>query len=482
MSATIASNPLLPSWEYVPDGEPHVFDGRIYLYGSHDRFGGRSFCEGDYVVWSAPLTDLGAWEFHGTSFRKEQDPDNPSGSLRLYAPDVTRGIDGRFYLYYFFEGHPRIGVAVADVPTGPFEFLSHVHDATGRPLGSREGDTEPFDPAVLVEAGRVWLYSGNGPIRRGQDRRRQKGSVVMELEPDMVTLRSEPKPLIPTLHDGASSSFAGHEFFEASSARKFGDVYYFFYSSVKSHELCWARAPRPDGPFEYGGTLISNGDVGVDGSTAPRNYIGNDHGSVIALGDKFAVFHHRHTNRRMFSRQACAEFLIMDDDGRFLQAELTTSGLHDGPLPAIGRYEARTACHLSSAKGAGWSAHPLVQNKRHPAFTQSPPDRDRDPDQHIENLRNGATAGFRYFRFTEPVRFRVTTRGKGAGRIVARDGRGGTILGAVEVHSSVEWSLSATVTLATTDHTTSLYLTYEGVKAVDLLDFELLSAHSPGAG
>lgn len=34
-------NPYLPLWEYISDGEPHVFDGRVYLYGSHDRSGHR---------------------------------------------------------------------------------------------------------------------------------------------------------------------------------------------------------------------------------------------------------------------------------------------------------------------------------------------------------------------------------------------------------------------------------------------------------
>ncbi len=44
-----AFNPYLPSWEYVPDGEPHVFGDRIYIYGSHDHYNGYVFCMGDYV-------------------------------------------------------------------------------------------------------------------------------------------------------------------------------------------------------------------------------------------------------------------------------------------------------------------------------------------------------------------------------------------------------------------------------------------------
>ena len=61
MSKKQAFNPYLPSWEYVPDAEPHIVDGRVYVYGSHDLFNGINFCLGDYVCWSAPVDDLGNW-------------------------------------------------------------------------------------------------------------------------------------------------------------------------------------------------------------------------------------------------------------------------------------------------------------------------------------------------------------------------------------------------------------------------------------
>ena len=69
-------NPYLPSYEYVPDGEPHVFGERIYLYGSHDRFGAAGFCLNDYVCWSAPVDDLTQWRYEGVIYRKDQDPVN----------------------------------------------------------------------------------------------------------------------------------------------------------------------------------------------------------------------------------------------------------------------------------------------------------------------------------------------------------------------------------------------------------------------
>ena len=52
-----AFNPYLPSWEYIPDGEPYVFGDRVYVYGSHDYFNGYVFCMGDYIGWSAPIVN-----------------------------------------------------------------------------------------------------------------------------------------------------------------------------------------------------------------------------------------------------------------------------------------------------------------------------------------------------------------------------------------------------------------------------------------
>ena len=146
-------NPYMPSYEYVPDGEPHAFGDRIYVYGSHDRFGGGDFCLNDYICYSAPKEDLSQWRYEGVIYRKEQDirnqnipedatyfepsipgvvitnPEeqlNPPGVHAMWAPDVVYGPDGRYYLYYCLDFLPQIGVAVADTPAGPFAFLGLV--------------------------------------------------------------------------------------------------------------------------------------------------------------------------------------------------------------------------------------------------------------------------------------------------------------------------------------------------------------------
>lgn len=241
-----AVNPYLPSYEYVPDGEPRLFGDRLYIFGSHDRFNGTAFCMNDYVCWSAPAEDLGDWRYEGVIYRKTQDPNNPEETRSMYAPDVIRGPDGRYYLYYGLDNDTKVGVAVCDSPAGRYEYLDSVHDRSGNVLGKREQDFMPFDPAVLAEDGHVYLYVGQGPKTEeeaeGDRRRRFRDTVyVAELERDMVTIKTEPVRLgIPNVAEAAGTGFDDHGFFEASSIRKFEGRYYFIYSSVQSHELCWA--------------------------------------------------------------------------------------------------------------------------------------------------------------------------------------------------------------------------------------------------
>ena len=75
-------NPYLPSWEYIPDGEPYVFGDRVYVYGSHDRLNAPIFCVNDYVCWSAPVDDLSDWRYEGVIYKKNQDPKNKLGLRR----------------------------------------------------------------------------------------------------------------------------------------------------------------------------------------------------------------------------------------------------------------------------------------------------------------------------------------------------------------------------------------------------------------
>ena len=86
-----AFNPYLPSWEYLPDGEPRLFGDRVYVYGSHDRFNGRIFCMNDYVCWSAPANDLSDWRCEGVIYRRNQDPKKSAGAPPSVCPGCGSG-------------------------------------------------------------------------------------------------------------------------------------------------------------------------------------------------------------------------------------------------------------------------------------------------------------------------------------------------------------------------------------------------------
>lgn len=403
-----AYNPYLPSYEYIPDGEPYVFGDRIYLYGSHDRFNGTQFCMNDYVCWSASVEDLSTWKYEGVIYRKTDDPDGTSESI-LLAPDVEVGPDGRFYLYYTLGISPVLSVAVSDTPTGPFRFYGHVRKADKTVAGTGEHDVFQFDPGVFRdEDGKIYLYSGFAPDEEKEfadevARYRMEGAYVAELEEDMLTMKAEQKLIVPRIRHSAGTGFEGHEFFEASSMRKINGKYYFIYSSILSHELCYAVSDKPDRDFVYGGTLVSIGDIGYHGRTEPDNYLGNTHGSLVCVKEQWYVFYHRQTNRQNYSRQACAEKINFGEDGSIAQVEVTSCGLNDGPLSGRGVYEARIACNLASKEGALAYGHlSTPEAEGHPYFTQGGEDRESNPDQYIANMRDGATCGFKYFDFSGP--------------------------------------------------------------------------------
>lgn len=452
-------NPYLPSFEYIPDGEPHVFGDRIYIYGSHDRFDGAQFCLNDYVCYSADVNDLTDWKYEGVIYKKVQDPRNqnipadapepkpscglphepgqdnlnPPGIHAMWAPDVVLGADGRYYLYYCLDWLPETAVAVCDTPAGKYEFLGFVRHKDGIPLGCGKNDYITFDPGVFVDDDNsAYLYSGNAPMRREQEDG-TKASVVVRLEPDMLTLAEEPRILMPTIMNAEGTGFEGHEFFEASSIRKIRGKYYFVYSSVNSHELCYAVSDRPDRDYKYGGTLVDIGDIYLDGRTKEEalNALGNTHGGIECAGGQWYVFYHRQTNRTNFSRQGCAEKITINEDGTICQAEVTSCGLNDGPLRAAGQHPAYCCCRLQSAAGAVLS-HPEHMKEDYPYLTQEIKDCDPDPElikadrecpvQYITNMKDGAVAGYKYFAFEGIRRVSVTVRGCAEGYISVTTG------------------------------------------------------------
>lgn len=447
----IPVNPYLPSWEYIPDGEPYVFGDRVYVYGSHDKFNGYVFCMGDYVCWSAPVDDLGNWRYEGVIYPKTSDPFNRDGSMCLYAPDVTVGPDGRYYLYYVLDKVSVVSVAVCDTPAGEYKFLGYVHYPDGTLLGNAPGDEPQFDPGVLTENGKTYLYTGFC----GFGDKSRHGAMCTTLESDMLTVAEKPVIVAPGSQYSQGTDFYGHAFFEAPSIRKIGETYYFIYSSQVMHELCYATSDNLRSGFKYRGVLVSNGDIGIGSykpAALPTAYIANNHGSLVEIKGEWYIFYHRHTNGTWYSRQGCAEKIQLNPDGSFTQAEITSQGLGAKPLPAKGEIPAYIACNLFT-EGKGF-------DEASPKIVQDGKDGDEEIG-YIANLRDKTVIGFKYFDCRNVSRFSVTTRGYIHGEFVLKTSLDGEPLGRIRVEGTNVWKTYSTE-ISLPDGVYPIYLEFYG--------------------
>ena len=459
-------NPYLPSWEYTPDGEPHVFGDRVYVYGSHDLFNGWVFCLGDYVCYSAPVDNLKDWRYEGVIYPRLADPANKDGKAVLYAPDVTVGPDGRYYLYYVLDKFGFVSVAVCDTPAGKYEFYGYVHYKDGTRVGEREGDEPQFDPAVLTEGNRTYLYTGFA----GNHMKDRHGAMAMVLGQDMLTVEEEPVFVVPGDVYSEGTGFEKHAFFEASSIRKIGDTYYFVYSSEVMHELCYATSKNPTKGFVYGGVIVSNCDMHIDAykpADMPSAYGANNHGGIEYINGEYYIFYHRQTNGTWYSRQGCAEKIKIEKDGSIKQVEITSCGLNGGPLEGKSEYYGYTCCNLFVEK----EPSPYIAGDKYPRVTQDGRDGDENPG-YITGMRDGATAGFKYFDCKGIKKITLTTRGYSSGVYEIRTKWDGEVLGTVTVEYTNFWTKDSG-SVAIPDGVNAIYLTFRGQGTNSLLSFEL---------
>ena len=252
--------------------------------------------------------------------------------------------------------------------------------------------------------------------------------MVVELEKDMVTAKEEPRVLIPGEGHSQGTSFAGHGFFEASSIRKIGGKYYFVYSSHKSHELCYATSDQPDRDFTYGGTLVSNGDIGLEGRDTPVFPLGNNHGGLVQVGDDVYVFYHRQTNGTEFSRQGCAEKVQIKEDDSIAQVPVTSCGLNGGALAASGVYPASICCHLTD---------PTVVNKidyNNPVMKTQVQVTQKQNQSFVTHIKDQTLVGYKYFCFDGANEIGLELRGSFCGTVkVSLDEAGEKCIGKASI-------------------------------------------------
>ena len=391
------ANPYMPLWEHVPDGEPRVFEHngekRVYVYGSHD-IERREYCGRNYVVWSAPVTDLTDWTCHGVSYETHYD------SI-LFAPDVVKKGD-TYYLYAAEKYGSLIVVATSRTPWGPFE----------NPVETKLG----FDPGILVDDdGRVYAYWGGCAAP----------CYIAELEEDMATIKEGSLVSNPLGHstcpwnpvdDGHISLIDG--FFEASSPRKVLGKYVYIFSrryekpvpelgvyEPNNGFLSYRFSDSPFGPFTGGGDISFNGGEILrdsEGAGTMTYQWGNNHGSIAEINGKWYVFYHRQTGINEYSRQAMLEPIdvAIGKDGalyigeiRYLNGEpvssrpveMTSQGAHINGLDAAQWISAGYACH--------------IYGSRLRAYVEPRYEQREDISTPVVGITSGTTVGFRYLQF-----------------------------------------------------------------------------------
>lgn len=277
---------------FTADPSAHVFEGRLYIYPSHDREtdipandNGAQYDMNDYHVFS--LASLGGEVTdHGVALALE---DVPWASRQLWAPDAAHK-GGTYYLYFPArdqDGIFRIGVAVSASPHGPF-----------MPEPKPIAGSYSIDPCCFVDDdGQAYLYFGG--IWGGQLQCWNSGSFdptgqepsgevpalmprVARLGEDMRTFTGEVKTLSILDADGQLLRASDHDrrFFEAAWMHKRNGVYYFSYSTGDTHYLVYATGDNPLGPFTYRGRILEP----VIGWTT--------HHSIVEFGGKWYLFYH----------------------------------------------------------------------------------------------------------------------------------------------------------------------------------------------
>lgn len=285
------SQPLVSNI-YTADPSAHFFDGKIYIYPSHDIEAGIPFNDNgdhfgmeDYHVISMDSPNSKAFD-HGIALHVN---DVAWAEKQMWAPDAAHK-DGKYYLFFPAKGYDgifKIGVAVGNSPAGPF---------TAEP-NAIEG-TYSIDPAVFEdEDGSYYMYWGGiwgGQLQKYRNNQFDINNeeplanekalcpIVAKLTDDLKQLSEEPKEIL-ILDENGEQLLAGdndRRFFEASWLHKYNGKYYFSYSTGDTHFICYATGDTPYGPFTYQGRILNP----VIGWTS--------HHSICEVNGKWYLFYH----------------------------------------------------------------------------------------------------------------------------------------------------------------------------------------------
>ena len=277
---------------YTADPSAHVFDGKIYIYPSHDLdedaaadMDGGQYNMKDYHVFSMDSVDSKPID-HGEVLNIK---DVPWAGKQMWAPDAAYK-NGKYYFYFPAKDKDeifRIGAAVSDNPAGPFV-----------PEKSYIPGSFSMDPAVFIDDdGTAYMYFGGlwgGQLEKWTNGKYDEngsgpsgtkpalGPYVAVMNGNMKEFASGPAMITIRDQNGAPISAGDNirRFFEAAWMHKYNGKYYLSYSTGDTHLIVYAIGDNPTGPFTYKGIVLKP----VTGWT--------NHHSIIEFQGKWYLFYH----------------------------------------------------------------------------------------------------------------------------------------------------------------------------------------------
>ena len=302
---------------FTADPSAHVFEGKIYIYPSHDlahectdNDNGDQYAMEDYHIFS--LDEIpGECVDHGEALHMK---DVPWVSQQMWAPDCAYK-NGTYYLFFPARDHEgifRLGVATSKNPAGPFT-----------PEPNYIPGSFSIDPAVFVDDdGSAYVY--NGGLWGGQLEKWQTGTykddaegpagnepalgpICGKLSEDMLTYETKPEAVV-ILDENGNPLTAGDEdrrYFEGPWMHKYNDTYYLSYSTGTTHYIVYATSKNPQGPFTYRGRILEP----VLGWTT--------HHSIVEFKGKWYLFYHDCSLSGGVNHKRCVKFteLHYNEDG-----------------------------------------------------------------------------------------------------------------------------------------------------------------------
>lgn len=314
---TIKQNTPLVTNIYTADPSAHVFDGKIYIYPSHDldhecedNDNGDQYTMEDYHILCMDDVDSECVDCGEVLHQDEV----PWVSQQMWAPDCAYKNE-KYYLYFPArdkDGIFRIGVATSDTPAGKFT-----------PEPDYIKGSFSIDPAVLVDDdGQGYIYFGGlwgGQLEKWQTGEyvddpyvpdgndKALGPRVAQLTDDMLQFKSEPKEIVILDENGEpiKAGDKGRRYFEGPWMHKYNGKYYLSYSTGTECTIVYATGDSPEGPFTFGGKILEP----VIGWTT--------HHSIVEINGKWYLFYHDSSWSRGVSGMRCVKYceLHYNEDG-----------------------------------------------------------------------------------------------------------------------------------------------------------------------